>query len=238
VCRIRFADRELEYVLTRKRVKNINLRIHTDGSVCVSAGPLVPLSAIEAFILSKERYIAAALDRYGEFDGCTPAERGYADGEVFYYLGRELRLKVGAGDKNEAYREGDCLYLRVKNPDDRALRERTIVKWKDAESKRILSEIVDAAYPAFRKHGVPAPTLVFRDMKSRWGSCQPKSAKITLNKRLIGVPRDCIEYVVAHEFAHFLHPNHSKNFYGFLATVMPDWKERKKNLESAVLRKL
>jgi predicted metal-dependent hydrolase len=160
------------------------------------------------------------------------------DGEIFYYLGRALRLAVSVGDKNEVCRDGDCLYLRIKNPDDRALRERTIIKWKDAESKRILTEIVDAAYPAFSKHGVPAPTLIFRDMKSRWGSCRPQSAKITLNKRLIGVPRDCIEYVVAHEFAHFLHPNHSKNFYDFLATVMPDWKARKKNLESAALRNL
>jgi len=68
-------------------------------------------------------------------------------------------------------------------------------------------------------------------MISRWGSCQPKRGIITLNKRLIETPRICIEYVVMHEFIHFLHPNHSKMFYDLLSTLMPDWRERKNTLE-------
>lgn len=41
----------------------------------------------------------------------------------------------------------------------------------------------------------------------------------------------CIEYVVVHEFTHFLQPNHSKNFYMQMTMFMPDWLERKKLLE-------
>jgi predicted metal-dependent hydrolase len=59
-----------------------------------------------------------------------------------------------------------------------------------------------------------------------------KKGIITLNKRLLEAPRNCIEYVVMHEFCHFIHPNHSKHFYGFLSMLMPDWKERKKLLEN------
>jgi predicted metal-dependent hydrolase len=70
-------------------------------------------------------------------------------------------------------------------------------------------------------------------MTSRWGSCQPKRGLITLNKRLLEVPRNCIEYVVMHEFVHFIHPNHSKQFYEFLSVLMPDWKERKAFLEKS-----
>lgn len=51
------------------------------------------------------------------------------------------------------------------------------------------------------------------------------------NKRLLEAPRNCIEYVVMHEFCHFIHPNHSKHFYSFLAMLMPDWKERKTVLD-------
>ena len=50
----------LTYTLTRKRVKNINLRIHPDGRVAVSAGAWVPLSAIEAFLRREEPFILAA----------------------------------------------------------------------------------------------------------------------------------------------------------------------------------
>ena len=38
-------------------------------------------------------------------------------------------------------------------------------------------------------------------------------------------------YVVVHEFCHFIYPNHSKEFYRFLAMFIPDWKERKARLE-------
>ncbi|OYP38116.1 metal-dependent hydrolase [Lachnotalea glycerini] len=54
---------------------------------------------------------------------------------------------------------------------------------------------------------------------------------MSLNSKLIEAPRNCIEYVVLHEFTHFIHPNHSKKFYDFVAMLMPDWKERKMELE-------
>lgn len=55
--------------------------------------------------------------------------------------------------------------------------------------------------------------LSFRKMKSRWGTCFYKKNKITLNKSLIYVPLDLIDYVIYHEFVHFYHHNHSKEFY-------------------------
>ena len=56
---------------------------------------------------------------------------------------------------------------------------------------------------------------------------------VTLNKRLLEAPRNCIEYVVMHEFCHFVHPNHSKQFYAFLTMLMPDWKQRKETLDKS-----
>ncbi|MDR0991357.1 MAG: M48 family metallopeptidase [Ruminococcus sp.] len=106
-------------------------------------------------------------------------------------------------------------------------------RFSDEECERILTEIVRDTYPLFIKYGVPFPKLKFRDMKSRWGSCEPRRGVITLNKRLLEVPRECAEYVVMHEFAHFIHLNHSKQFYDFLGTLMPDWKERKKLLRES-----
>ena len=46
-------------------------------------------------------------------------------------------------------------------------------------------------------------------------------------------PAECIEYVVLHEFAHFVHPNHSKDFYALVEKLMPDWKERREMLQGA-----
>lgn len=61
----------------------------------------------------------------------------------------------------------------------------------------------------------------------RWGSCHTVKNIITLNSRLIEVPKEAVEYVVLHEFAHFLQPNHSRAFYAVVERYMPDWRERR-----------
>ena len=82
-----------------------------------------------------------------------------------------------------------------------------------------------------KKYGVEKPLLITKDIHTRWGSCSKRTQNIILNKKLIEVPRPCIEYVVLHEFCHFLHPNHSHQFYEFVAMLMPDWMGRKELLE-------
>jgi hypothetical protein len=94
----------------------------------------------------------------------------------------------------------------------------------------VFDELIKETYARFQKYGVPYPQLKIRNMTSRWGSCQPQKGIITLNRQLLKYPRECIEYVVVHEFTHFIHPNHSKQFWDFVTMMMPDWKERKAEL--------
>ncbi|CAC9587858.1 Putative predicted metal-dependent hydrolase [Bathymodiolus heckerae thiotrophic gill symbiont] len=63
-----------------------------------------------------------------------------------------------------------------------------------------------------------------RKMKTRWGSCNPEKSYINLNSELIKAPIQCIEYVIFHELAHLIHPNHDKGFYTYLTIHMPNWK--------------
>ena len=100
-------------------------------------------------------------------------------------------------------------------------------------SKEELAEIVkvcDEIYPVFKGYGVAYPVIKFRNMKTMWGNCRPARGIITLNSRLADKPRECVEYVVLHEFAHFIYPNHSKQFYELVEMYMPDWRERRKCL--------
>lgn len=94
-------------------------------------------------------------------------------------------------------------------------------------------EALERLLPHYQSFGVAMPALKIRAMKSRWGSCAYHKGTITLNSRLMHAPEECLEYVVAHELAHFIHPDHSPRFYGLLSRVMPDHRERKKKLESA-----
>lgn len=93
----------------------------------------------------------------------------------------------------------------------------------ETEVLRQLLEAVDRVYPLFENYGIEKPELKIRTMKSRWGSCAFSRGKITLNRLLVLLPRECIDYVAAHELAHFIHPNHSREFYKLLNQVMPGY---------------
>ena len=64
-------------------------------------------------------------------------------------------------------------------------------------------------------------------MTSRWGSCSPKKNQICLNMRMLHYPKKFMEYVVVHELAHFVEPNHSASFYHVIEQVMPEYRKYK-----------
>ncbi len=222
----------LSYTLTRKMVKNTNLRIKRDGSVLVSAHPFVPIQQIDSFVLSKKDFIEKNKKRFLEKQKAMPSNKQYINGESFYILGNHLRLKVFESSTNYVENDGTFLKLYVKDVSSFSTKQKVINTFFDAEVKKQFSQIMEETHKIFSKYGVLYPEMKMRNMKSRWGSCATKKGIITLNKKLIEAPRPCIEYVVLHEFVHFLHPNHSKKFYACVATHMPDWKERKRLLES------
>lgn len=96
--------------------------------------------------------------------------------------------------------------------------------------------VVEACVPPLvaeweRVLGVRVKTLVFRNMKTRWGSCQPSTGRVCINTRLALYPPECLEYVVVHELCHFLEPNHGPGFKKLMTKVMPDWPARKAKLQ-------
>ncbi len=118
------------------------------------------------------------------------------------------------------------------------MKKRTMAKWQKMQCEEVLLSVCQSVYPKFQKYGVVFPVLRFRNMVSRWGSCQPKRKVLTFNLSLLEVPLACIEYVAVHEFTHFLQPNHSRKFYQHLAMFMPDWQERKKILDGGTVNNL
>ena len=180
-------EKKINYILERKQVKNINLRVRPDGIVKVSASPRVDESQIDDFVLSKAEFILKALER---FKSEETTERQFQEELVKAKSGQESLLADPA----------------------------------------IFTEILDEVYPAFIPYGIARPKLRIRTMKSCWGSCLVNKGIITLNRKLLMKHRECIEYVVVHELCHFIHPNHSKEFYKFMEQFMPDWKERKGRL--------
>lgn len=176
-------EKTIEYDLQIKKVKNINLRIHSDGKISVSANRWVLKKTIDAFVLSKADLIFGALAKI--------EEKNFAP-RVQYYTEKELIALV--------------------------------------------TELCKKVYPYFEKRGVKYPVIKFRKMVSQWGNCHPARGILTFNKNLVFAPKECIEYVVLHEFVHFLQANHSPKFYEELVQVCPNYKELKNKLKDIKIR--
>ena len=221
----------ISYTLERKPVKNINLRIRADQCVYVSAPKDVAAKMVDAFVVEKSAYILRALKKFKDKNRETVSENKFVNGETVKFLGRNLRLKIKNASRSKVESDESYVTLYVKDVQDANLKKRVLETWLRKKCKDEITAICKKVYPQVKKYGIAFPEIQLREMVSRWGSCSPKKGFMTFNTALIAMPVSCIEYVVTHEFTHFLYPNHSKKFYQQLATFMPDWEERKKRLE-------
>lgn len=102
----------------------------------------------------------------------------------------------------------------------------------EKEIKEFIVSFCEKVYPYFAARGVKYPEIKFRKMTSKWGSCTPAKQLLKFNTNLMFAPPECVEYVVWHEFTHFLQANHSKAFYAELEKVCPNWKTCRKKLKN------
>ena len=108
--------------------------------------------------------------------------------------------------------------------------------YEEDEVKELIISLCESVYPYFKQKGVPFPEIRFRKMTSRWGSCMPTKGILTFNTNLMYAPKECIDYVVKHEFTHFLQANHQKEFYNELEKICPNWKTYRKLLKTITIR--
>lgn len=220
------------YTLERKEIKNINLRIRHDGKIFVSAPKRAQAQIIDCFVISKMNFITKALDKFIKNKN-EKLEMQYISGENITLLGKNMRISV-VKDKSEYVScDGVYVYIHVKRPDYYNRKKNLLNNWINTQCSIVFNDVIQEVHTRFVSYDIVMPQLVIRNMSSRWGSCLPNKGIITLNKRLIESPKNCIEYVVYHEFCHFIHPNHSKEFYMLLQVMLPDWKRSKQILEDS-----
>lgn len=216
----------LSYFLTRKDIRNLYLRVKPGGRIEVSAGRHFRDLDVDRFVLKNELYIRKRLAAEE-----TRAENaGVDDPDSLFYLGKKVPVIVETGQKEQVVFSPDAVRIVMRDTTDGKRREELLSRALLRHAKHLMTGMVDRFVPAFAAYSVPYPTIRFRKMTSRWGSCTPRRKTVTFNTRMIGAPVEAIEYVVVHELAHFVVADHSKRFYAVVESILPDWKARKKGL--------
>lgn len=233
-----YGDENIQFFIERKNIKNINLKVRPDSSVRVTADEKVPVDFIKSFVKSKARWILNNKAYFNKVKVEERSDKEFVSGESIKYLGRQYRLKVIEDDKEEVKYFRGYIYLYTKDKEDISKKKKLFEKWINIKCEIIFGKVFDDMYNKIYKYGILKPTVKIRTMKSRWGSCVIDKQLIILNRELIKAPKYCIEYVVLHELVHLIYNEHNNEFYHFLSSIMPDWKERKRILDEEVIMEL
>ena len=157
----------------------------------------------------------------------------YETGERHKYLGHLYTLSViQTNDEPKVYLRGENLVMEVNDPKNLAQKELALDLWYRNQAREIFVPILAEAIVKASKYKLEMPKLRIYRMLDRWGSCSPKSKILILNLELIKVPKPCIEYIALHEMLHFKFPSHNFAFSSALGTLMPDWNQREKFLNT------
>lgn len=229
---VKTAFGNIQYELTRKKVKNLNLRVTPEGAVKASVPYRTSCERADDFVRRNAEFVFKAIEKVK-----IRAENKL---EHIFYLGEKINISQKDGKKASAELKNGLLVLTIPEIDSmsrekkEAVSEKTIQIWEKEEGKKIFPPILQKGYERFSISGlkVPYPRLNIRVMKSRWGSCTAAKGKICLNALLVEKPIICTEYVVCHELSHFLVQNHSEDFYRVLGAVFPNYKEVRKLLNN------
>jgi len=212
-------NKKVEYFLSRKNIKNINMRISSACSLSISAPRRTTINQVEELIVSKIDWIKKTQARFREINIKRETSNSV------YFLGEKYLLCFIESKFEDIKIEGQD--IKVYAGDEKRARK-IYDKWLRDYAQNHLTKITNKYYDKISKYvSIPMPEVEIRKMRARWGTCTPSKRKITYNLALAKTPEQCIEYVILHELTHFKHIYHNENFYNFVATFMPDWKERK-----------
>ena len=191
-------------LVVKKNNKNTYIKIKDDMTIYVTTNYLTSKREVKVILDNEKDFLRKALSR---------TRKKLEKEELFYYLGKKYDIILVPFENTE-----------VSNGKIFVKDEKTLEKWLKKETKRIFTERLEYNYNLFDED-IPFPRLKVRKMKTRWGVCNKRDNSVTLNSKLIKYSLHEIDYVIIHELSHFVHFDHSKEFWETVRIHMPDYKK-------------
>ncbi|MBQ9023698.1 MAG: DUF45 domain-containing protein [Bacilli bacterium] len=205
----KYNGKTYEIIVEKKNNKNTYIRVKDDLKIYVSTSFLTPKIVIKNLIENNRESIIKMINLQ---------EKKQSKKDGYYFLGQ--RIDIVKSNIKRPYLEDDILYINSK--DD-------ITKWYNKQAKKVFKERLDTIYNTFTED-IPYPKLIIRSMKTRWGVCNKNLEKVTLNYNLIYMDRKYLDYVIVHELSHFIHFDHSKEFWKLVSQNEPNYKQIRKEM--------
>ncbi len=204
-----FNNREYPIDIVRKNNKNTYLRVK-NSRIVVTTNYFTTTRQITKLINNNQSFINKMLTK----------EETKKEDTTFKLFGRSYDVIYG-------FPQTEITDNKIYTKD-----EKTFNKYSSQYITEIYTKRLNYWYNLFEED-IPTPNLKIRKMTSRWGVCNIKNKNVTLNLELSKYDLTALDYVIVHELSHFIHPNHSKEFWCLVAKYYPNYKEVRKSLKTS-----
>ncbi len=197
---------EIPYRLIRSNRRTLSLTVESGGALVAHAPLHMPLRQIEAFIEEKRAWI----ERKRAEAPSRPAPFVPRDGACLPWLGGELRLAFSGLPLCVDF---DGWLLMPCGGD-------ALVRLRDWRKRRAAEVLTPRVRLWERRMGLQVKSIRYTAAKRRWGSMRADGC-LRLNAALMHCPMELCDYVIVHELAHIVHPDHSPAFHALVRSVLP-----------------
>ena len=202
---------EFDVIIEKKNNKNTYIRVKENNTILVTTNYFVTKKQIIELLNNNKPFILKSIKRL---------EKKEELNNKFLLLGKEYNIIEMTNSKIEIV--GNNIYTpNMKKLDN----------WLSKQMKELFLKRLNYYYNLFEEE-IPYPNLKIRKMKTRWGVCNRKNTTVTLNSELLKYDINKLDYVVVHELSHFIHFNHSKNFWNLVSKYCPEYKKIRKELRN------
>lgn len=154
-------------------------------------------------------------------------ESDILDGRKTVIMGDVVKVRAGVGAKT--YLDGNVMYISEKHFETRIGRLKLIKVYL----KKMAVLYVSGEVAKFGTNVSLCPSKIeFRDNVDFWVNCSLAGQGILcFDYRIVQLPQNLRLYVIAHGFAHFLHPIHDEKFWNYISNVLPRYRDYAKELD-------
>lgn len=225
--------RGLKVEVVRKNIKNLHLGVYPpNGRVRIAVPLAVSDDAIRLAVIGKFGWIRRQREKFTGQPRQT--KRDMVNGESHYVFGRRYRLSlvVSKGRPRILLKTKTKMEMHVPARTSAATRRSVLDRWYREEIRAAAGPLLEQWQ---EKLGVRLSFWGVKRMKTKWGSCNHRTKRVWVNLELAKKPLECVEYIVVHELVHLLEPNHGNRFISLMDKHLPDWRQRRRLLDSSPL---
>ena len=215
-----------------KDIKNLHISVYPPvGRVRVAAPQRTDEDTIRLAIIQRLPWIKRQRAQLRNAE--RQSERRMLSGETHYVWGDRYLLDVSrTSGQFLVETKGKTLWVVTPEDTDADGRRAALERWYRRELKTAVPPLLEKWQPVI---GVTVDKVVVRRMKTKWGTCVAKSRTVSLNPELAKKNPRCLEYIVVHELTHLLERSHGERFVALMDKFLPDWRQRRDELNESPL---